>query len=194
MKILVVYYSRTGNNAYLAEKLATDLRADCERIRTRTNVLPFLLLGFTGGVKALTVDVSTYSHVLIVGPVWMGRLIAPLRGFIKKYRAQFKQVYFITACGSSPEKKNERFGYGHVFNEVQGLLGSKLAHTAAFPTSLAIDESQQAEQKNAMEIRLNDDTFNYQLRKRYEDLLDRFKPIASDLTIGATRSEMKKYA
>ena len=44
MKTLVVYYSNTGSNRYLAEQLAHTLKADCEQIRPRPGAVFFLMM------------------------------------------------------------------------------------------------------------------------------------------------------
>ena len=89
MKTLVVYYSHTGNNRFLAERLARDMKGDIEEIKPRLNVFFFLIfssfLHITFGIKDLEHDIASYDKVLLVGPIWMGNLITPLRSFVKKY-------------------------------------------------------------------------------------------------------------
>ena len=62
MKVLVVYYSRTGNTRFVAEAVAQSLKADIEEIRDRKNrmgIFGFLRCGYEAIFKKLTdIEVS----------------------------------------------------------------------------------------------------------------------------------------
>ena len=44
MKALVVYYSKSGNNAYLAQKIAKSMQADIEKITPIINAFPVVMI------------------------------------------------------------------------------------------------------------------------------------------------------
>lgn len=75
MKTLVLYYSRTTGNRYLAKKIALDLHADIEEILPKINVLALMLLGVNLGNKKLSSKIETYDLIILCGPIWMGQLI-----------------------------------------------------------------------------------------------------------------------
>ena len=56
MKVLVVYYSRTGNTRFVAETIAQSLEADIEEIKDRKN-----RMGIFGFLRA---DMKPYSKNL----------------------------------------------------------------------------------------------------------------------------------
>ena len=56
MKVLVVYYSRTGNTKFVAEAIAQSLEADIEEIKDKKNrmgVFGFLRCGYEAIFKTL---------------------------------------------------------------------------------------------------------------------------------------------
>lgn len=122
MKTIVVYYSRKGSNSFLAEKISNTLSCDIERIRPRINAFILFLMDIHLGIWPLRKKISTYDRVILCGPIWVGRFIAPLRSFTKKYKNQIKQMVFVTCCGSTFDKKDEKFGHGIVFNKVKDIL------------------------------------------------------------------------
>ena len=97
MKTLIVYYSLTGNTAYIAEKLAKGLGADALRLEAQ-KAYPDkgFKKFFWGGKSAVmgekpalvpyTCDLSQYERVIIASPVWAGTFAPPLRTFIEDKR------------------------------------------------------------------------------------------------------------
>jgi flavodoxin len=79
MKILVVYYSKTGTTRKLAERIAAQLNADVESIvdtKKRSGLIGWLVGGRDGMRKiSTTIDpvsknAADYDLVLIGGPLW----------------------------------------------------------------------------------------------------------------------------
>ncbi|MBN2036684.1 MAG: hypothetical protein JW768_08095 [Chitinispirillaceae bacterium] len=177
MKTLVLYYSKTGSNKYLSERIARSLEADIEAVRPRMNVFPALMLfsflKVSMGIKALAHNVKEYDRVILYGPVWAGRLISPLRDVISKYRNSIRSLYFITCCGSSDAEKENRFGYAAVFTKVKNVLGDKCALCEAFPIGLVLPEDKAKDGDAIMNTRLSDSNFIGQIKKRAEDFIKR---------------------
>lgn len=171
MKTLVVYYSRKGSNKYLAKRLASDLNADIEQIKPRINTFILLLLNIHLGIKKVEYDIKSYDQILLVGPIMLGRFLAPLKSFVKKYRKDISKLVFITCCGSTFEKKDEKFGHGLVFNEVQKIAGDICKHCEAFPILLVVPEDQKNNDEAMMNTRLNDSNFNGEILERYNRLI-----------------------
>jgi len=172
MKTLVVYYSNTGSNKYLAEKIAHNLQCDIEAIEPRLNFFPLLMFfsitktGF--GIKTFSHKVNEYDRIILCGPIWMGQLISPLRDFINKNRTNINKLYFASCCGSSDSAKHGKFGYAKIFDKVKNILGDKCVHCEAFPISLALDEAKKEDGNAVMKTRLSDNNFAGEIQKRFE--------------------------
>ncbi|MCA0237854.1 MAG: hypothetical protein LCH81_15870 [Bacteroidetes bacterium] len=176
MKSLVLYYSGTGSSRYLAERMARELQCDIEAIRPRWDV-PFLMMsGLHLGNKELRTDIDHYDRIVLCGPVWMGQFIAPLKSFVKKYRNHIRELVFVTSCGSSDEKKDEKFGYEQVFKQVRTLLNEKCKHCVAFPIPLVLPEDKKNDSELLMKTRLNDANFKGEILERWEGLMRELNP------------------
>jgi menaquinone-dependent protoporphyrinogen IX oxidase len=177
MKTLVLYYSRTGSNKYLAEKIAHTLQGDIEAITPRLNLFPVLLLlssiKISMGVKALKHRVHDYDAIIVCGPVWMGQLISPLRDVIKKHCTRIKHLYFATCCGSSDSKKDDKFGYSNVFLQVKRLAGDTCVHCEAFPIDLVLPEDKKKDDDAVMNTRLSDHNFTGHIQRRLENFIQK---------------------
>ena len=85
-KAIVIYYSNNGSNRYLAKNIAKNLNCEIEEIKPRLNVHFFLLFGLSIGNKKLKNNITDYDRIILCGPIWMGKFIAPLKSFVKKYK------------------------------------------------------------------------------------------------------------
>jgi len=122
-RILMVYFSRTGNTRRLAEAIARELACDIEVIRESRN-----RQGFTEFVKSCfealfrhhpkieTVqhDPSAYDLVILGTPVWAGSMSSPVRSYIASYQGVFRNVAFFAQW---PTK-----AVGARFSKCKGLL------------------------------------------------------------------------
>ena len=113
MRPLVVYYSRTGNTRFVAEKVAEHLGAEtCEVVdlKNRKGRLALLTCGYAAIRKKLTdIEVSKtiddYDFIIVGSPVWAGKIAPAARTFIEKNDFSGKKVAcFVTLGGSKPEK------------------------------------------------------------------------------------------
>jgi flavodoxin len=179
MKILVAYYSRTGNNRYLAEKFARSLQSDIEEIRPRMGAMFFqIFFSFFKagpGIKSFKHDVDSYDRIVLVGPIWMGNFIYPLRKFYGKYKKDLKQVHFVTSCGGKDADKDSKFGYERVFKKVRYLMGKKCVGCDAFPIDLVIPPDKKDDNDYMMKARLNDENFKGEILSRYERTVERIR-------------------
>jgi menaquinone-dependent protoporphyrinogen IX oxidase len=171
MKTLVVYYSKEGSNLFLAERIAKRLNADIEEIRPRVNSFPLFLMGIHFGIKPLKHRVADYDRIILCGPIWVGRFIGPLRGFVNRYRGQIRQLVFVTCCGSSYSKKEEKFGHGLVFKKVESILGDKCALCQAFPVGLVLPEEQREDPDAFQKAHLTNESFHGEIEEIFEDFM-----------------------
>jgi menaquinone-dependent protoporphyrinogen IX oxidase len=171
VKTIVVYYSKSGNNKYLAEKVAKTLACDIEEIKPRVTAFFLLLFNLSFGNKPLKHNLKKYDRVILCGPIWMGKFVSPLKSFVKKYSKSIQQLYFITCCGSTDEKKDEKFGHNLVFKHVKELLGEKCIHCEAFPIVLVLPEDQKGNDDAIMKTHLSDDNFAGEIKQRFDNFI-----------------------
>ncbi|MGV8144278.1 MAG: flavodoxin family protein [Methanothermobacter sp.] len=109
MKSLVVYYSRTGHTAKIAQELADVLECDIEKIidtKKREGVLGYLRSARDAGSKSQTVlkdpinDPSNYDLLIIGTPLWAGHVSTPVRTYMQQNQEKINKVaLFCTAGG-----------------------------------------------------------------------------------------------
>lgn len=123
-RTLLVYYSMTGITRTVAEEVATQLGAEIEAIRE-----PRPRRGLGGVLRALAdiafrreppIDplrhrVEAYELVILGGPVWGGRMAAPLRSFARRERDAMRQVAFLCTEGGR--------GHEKAFGDLQAVCG-----------------------------------------------------------------------
>lgn len=171
MKTIVYYYSHKGSNRFLASKIAKDLNCNIEEIKPRLNSHLLMLLGLNFGNRKLRNDVENYEKVILCGPIWMGKLIVPLKNFINKNKNKIPGLIFVTCCGSTFEKKDEKFGHNFVFKEVKNIIMDKCERCDAFPISLVLPDNMKDAPDAFMKTNLNEENFKGEIQKLYEDFI-----------------------
>lgn len=126
MKMLVVYYSRTGCTKKIAQALAGKLGADIEEIREvkgRNGAMGYLTAGKDAAfkkpsdIKPTSKDPTKYDLVLIGTPVWSFTVASPLRMYLSQHNWEGRQVgYFVTQTASGDDR---------TFNELEDLTGRR---------------------------------------------------------------------
>jgi len=171
MKTLVVYYSRSGNNRFLAEKLAKDISGDIQELHPWINAFALLAIASlthcSFGNKKIKTNIQEYDAVIMCGPIWMGQLISPLRDFMRKSRKQIKKLYFVTCCGGGEDTKDSKFGYSQVFNQAQLLLDGAYAGAEAFPIDLIVPPELKGKSEEIMKLKLNEGNFKGAIADKY---------------------------
>ena len=179
MNNLVVYYSNTGNNKYLAERIAKDKNCDLYEISPREKRYFWLimssLLKISLGIHSSTKNIKDYDAIILCGPIWMGQFISPLRDFLKKYRNDIKKLYFATCCGSGEDSKDTKFGYSKVFDKIKRLMSEKLAFAEAFSIELVTPEEMKGKGEQTMKLRLSDENFKGEILKKYTKFIERIE-------------------
>lgn len=124
MKVLVVYYSKTGNTKMISNEISKRLNADVEEVvdvKDRKGYLN-LLKSITETISEkeskihdLKYDPEDYDLVIIGTPVWASRIAPPIITFLKNNRTRFNNVaFFYTQTGAS---KNLAFEQMEKFSE-----------------------------------------------------------------------------
>lgn len=113
-KILVVYYSRTGNTKVVAEEIASMLNADVEQIvdmKDRSGKLGAIGAGKDATFKNETEILTTkknpadYDLVVLSTPVWSWNVTPALRTYINKYKKSFKNIACMATSQSTKMEK-----------------------------------------------------------------------------------------
>ncbi len=128
-KILVVYYSRSGNTKKIAEEIARQLNCEIQEVQSAINY-PKGIIGFSKALYHAITKKSVgihfnfsgfqkYDLVIVGGPMWAGSVSAPVRRFFHLYGGQIHNLaYFFTQGGNAET--------GNVAKEVQALAGKSV--------------------------------------------------------------------
>ncbi len=174
-KDLITYFSKTGNNKFIAEKLAKTLQGDIREIKvTPKSFLPLLLFSFlkiSPSIKPIPVE--EYERIILLSPIWMGNVVSPIRGFLKKHRGKIKSLVYITVCGGNEEDKDGQFGYERVFKEIKALFEKSNFSSYA----ISVKFLDKFEREDVMSIRLDEKLFVDNIAKRFDEVVDDLKKI-----------------
>ena len=175
--ILVIYYSNKGSNKYLAGKISKSLSCEREEIKPWMNVFLLFLMNIHLGIKPLKHRIEDYDMVILCGPIWMGKLIPPLRSFINKYFNKINKLVFVTCCGSTDAKKDEKFGHGLVFKESESILSGKCLFCQAFPVSLVLPDDKKEDADAFMKTHFNDENFKGEILERFDNFMKKVNEV-----------------
>lgn len=170
-KTMVAYYSNNGSNRFLAQKIQQELNCKIEEIRPRIKAHILLLMGLSLGIKPFKNNIAGYHRVILVGPIWMGKFIAPLKNFVNKYKNQINELVFVTCCGSDFKMKDEKFGHGLVFKKVKSILNEKCTYCAALPITLVVPDDKKEDGKTVMNTRLSESNFKGEIQELFNDFM-----------------------
>ncbi|ASJ11291.1 flavodoxin [Thermococcus sp. P6] len=124
MKILVVFYSRTGNTRKAAKIMAEVLNADVDEVidkKNRRGILGFLRAGYDATRGKTTEiefqrDPSDYDLVVIGSPTWNSRVTPAIRTYLMKNGEKIKKAAFFTTCAGRSRK---------CLSQMEEILGKK---------------------------------------------------------------------
>jgi flavodoxin len=132
MRILIVYFSRTGHTKRLAERLARELGTSSTAITERRSRRGFfgyqrsLIEAVTGRdatIDKLRNQPREHDLVLIGTPIWGWHLSSPVRAFARQHAKALRHVAFFCTMGGSGDRI--------AFAELQRLVGHRPLATLA---------------------------------------------------------------
>lgn len=105
-KIIILYYSYTGNNQLLAEQIGNRLNCAVYPIiekNKRNGLTIFLDVLFNRNVEINNQlpAVGNYEHAIFLAPLWAGKIASPMQSFLKAKRRNIQNYSFISFCGGS---------------------------------------------------------------------------------------------
>ncbi len=176
-KHLVLYYSKTGNNQFLAQQSANALSADIMSIQPRFNniAMQYLLslMKINMGINISRQSLEPYEEIVIFGPIWGGLLLSPLRSAIQKCVAAGKRIHFATCCGSNDEEKDDKYGYEQVLQAARNAGGVLVKTTEAFPIVMVLTETEAKDPETVMNTRLSESNFKGKIKERFESFIQK---------------------
>ena len=125
-RVLIVYYSRTGNTESVAQGLSRAMGADLEAIEdvaSRRGIWGYLRAGYEGtfgrsaSIRAARHEPRNYDLVLIGSPTWNAALCSPVRAYLERYGSALSDVAFFATCGGR--------GADKVLRQMAELTGRK---------------------------------------------------------------------
>ena len=113
-------------------------------IRKRTGFSIFLDIFFnrTPRIEEHKEKIIDYDHVILIGPVWAGKIATPLKSFLMKEKNKIRRYSFITACGGGQDQKIK------IETELTVLVGK----TPVMVTELSITDLLRSNQKDNTKI------------------------------------------
>ncbi len=117
MKVLTVYYSRTGMTGKVAREIHRELGGDLEELQDtwdRSGILGYLLSGLKAALKKRATiqevknDPGQYDLVVIGTPVWSHTISTPVRAYLERYGKSIKAAACFATCGSTGITKTLR--------------------------------------------------------------------------------------
>ena len=122
MKILIVFYSRTGTTKSLGEEIVGELQCDVEEIfdtQNRKYFWGWLKSGYQASRRKLTtlkpinLDPGDFDLVIIGTPIWNRNVSVPTRTYLSESSSKLKKVAFF--CTESSR------GGERAFSEMEGV-------------------------------------------------------------------------
>ena len=147
-KVLVLYYSQTGNTQAVAEQMASLLGADLATIvatdpydgdfqATINRCLQEREAGVLPEVEPLTVNLADYDLIFLGYPVWFGTYAPPVIAFLKQVDLSGKKVVPFCTFGSGGLDSSIRdLKVAQPEAEVLEGYGVRAARMAAVPKEL----------------------------------------------------------
>lgn len=178
-KYAVLYYSKTGNCEFLAGKISSALVADLRKFGPAINnlILLFLLslLKIRIPIKISKQDIAEYDEVIVLGPIWGGLLISPLRSVLKKCVKASRIIHFAVSCETSDEEKKNKYGYAQVLAEAKKIGGQLVKTTEAFSTVWVKDRHDLPSIKLSEKTRFTNENFKGSIQLRFENFVAHIK-------------------
>lgn len=132
-RALVVYYSRTGNTARVAQEIARRVDADLEEIREATDrrgFLGYLRAGYDS-MREVASDIAEprrdpgiYALLIVGSPVWGWRMTPAVRSYLRKTRGRGGAVAFFVTSGDTDVAR--------IAPPMEDAAGQKAIATAGF--------------------------------------------------------------
>jgi flavodoxin len=142
-KILVVYYSRSGNSKKVATEIARKLDSDLEEITTDVSYSGFfgyqralvhVLFNHFPKIQKINRNLNDYDLIVIGCPIWGTFIAAPVRSFLFDYKDTLTNIAFFSTQGGMAGKKRP-------LKELKKILRFKPVASLVLTTKEFLDNS-----------------------------------------------------
>ena len=145
MKLLILYYSRTGNNRTLAHYLAEQIGADIEEIRPlrRLKLLGMLLDFFNNRqpkIAPISKNPEDYEHTLFLAPLYDMGIAHPMKTALVTLKHLLGPYSFVTFCGYQRDKQSD-----HIHQELLDLTAREPVHIQELHVCDLVPEDKRAD-------------------------------------------------
>lgn len=108
MKPLIIYYSMTGNNAFLAKDLKERMEADIQEIREKskrgiTKTIADLALKKKPSLEIVDIDIKAHDFLLFVAPIWADGVALPMKAYLEMVSGKVERYAFASLCLGTPD-------------------------------------------------------------------------------------------
>jgi len=181
-KYLVLYFSKTGNSKFVAQRIAEMLSSDLREIQASVSSIGWLL--FLSWLKIpVRVDLSPqtlepYEEIVIIGPIWGGTLIAPLQSALRKCSAAQKTIHFALTCETADKDKDTKYGYEGVLAKARAVGGERVHTTKAFSTTWVKASDEPWRPKLSEKVKITQENYRGTIKNRVEAFVQAISPSA----------------
>jgi len=138
-KTIILYVTKTGNCRIIAQKIASLMNADIAEIVDlvdRSGKLGFLKAGassFKGeqcDIQDPNVDLSLFSNVILVQPMWAFSICPPMRTWLERHKKEIgiKKIGLIVSyLGTNPAKIKNSFEQNYYKLKTFSSIAEKLS-------------------------------------------------------------------
>jgi len=115
-KILILYYSRTGNTRMTCEALQKELNAQLIEVKDLTDRsgswggltgMLNTLFNMETGIEPEHPDLSSCSNIILASPLWAGKLAPAIRTLIARNKFENKKVIIFTTGNAILDEANQ---------------------------------------------------------------------------------------
>ena len=147
-KVLVIYYSQTGNTKLVAEEIAAKLGADIEEIvavnpydgdfmQTIERCMKEREEGVIPEIKPLKSKIAKYDVIFLGYPVWFGTVAPPVATFLKDVDLSGKTIVpFCTFGSGGLESSTKDIEKSQLNAQVMNGYGVRAARLEAMPAEV----------------------------------------------------------
>ncbi|WP_276370186.1 NAD(P)H-dependent oxidoreductase [Chryseolinea sp. H1M3-3] len=143
MKLLIIYFSFSGNNEMLVDDLKKRLGCEAVKIieskkRKDMTILFDVMFNRTPRINNIGKNLEEYDHIILIAPIWAGKIASPLKSLLLLEKENIHDYSFICVC-SGVENQKEK---------IQTQLTNLLRKKPVIVTELWINDLLPADQKN----------------------------------------------
>jgi len=126
MKVLLVFYSRTGRTKAVARQIAEITGGEVEEIRDisdRSGLLGYIRSGLDGKTRRHSTiqeprnDPRRYDLLIVGTPIWAGNISSPMRTYLKRFSSGLPPVAVVCTTGGTQTEMIE--------SDLEMIIGKK---------------------------------------------------------------------